>query len=246
MNKSDSTQYANLLEITNLIAGYGGGTVINGLSVEVAKGSVVAIIGPNGVGKTTLLRSIVGLLKPRSGDIRYKGAGIASMAPAMTARAGISMVPEGRRIFTRLSVAENLAIGAQSRGRGFDATKRRDYLLGYFHELEPLLGRKGGALSGGQQQMLAIARALMSEPDLLLIDEASLGLAPIIIKRMAALLRDLRQQLDLTVLLVEQGAALASMLADKIHVMSNGSLLSGNEAEYDDLVREYTSYGGLT
>jgi branched-chain amino acid transport system ATP-binding protein len=237
------TARSSILEIRDINAGYNRGTVINRLSLDVPETSIVAIIGPNGAGKTTLLKSIVGLVRVRAGEIQYNGKLITNRAPDAVARLGLSMVPEGRRIFTTLSVADNLAIGAQMKGRRFDVAGQTNRMLEHFPELSRLMGHRGSALSGGEQQMLAIARALMADPKLLLIDEASLGLAPIIISRLAKILPTLREELHLTVLMVEQGAALASLIADQIHVMTNGALVGNEEGEYNELVRQYASYG---
>jgi branched-chain amino acid transport system ATP-binding protein len=237
------TARSSILEIRDINAGYNRGTVINKLSLDVPETSIVAIIGPNGAGKTTLLKCVVGLVRVRAGEIGYNGKLITNRTPDAVARLGLSLVPEGRRIFTTLSVADNLAIGAQMKGRRFDVVRQTNRMLEYFPELSRLMGHRGGALSGGEQQMLAIARALMADPRLLLIDEASLGLAPIIVSRLAKILPTLREELHLTVLMVEQGAALASLIADQIHVMTNGALVGNEEGEYNELVRQYASYG---
>jgi branched-chain amino acid transport system ATP-binding protein len=230
------------LTLSDVVAGYGRGTVLHGLSLSVPAKNVVAIIGPNGAGKTTLMRSIMGLLRVRSGTVSLHGRPITNTPPDALAGQGLYMVPEGRRIFGSLTVAENLAIGAYTKGRRFNISEQSERVLAYFPELRKRLTNRGSALSGGEQQMLAIARALMADPHTLLIDEASLGLAPVLIRRLGLLLKQLKDELGLTLVLVEQGTSLASAVADEVHVMVNGTLVTSADGEYGSLVQQYTDY----
>ncbi len=224
MNKGDA-----LLEIRDLEVAYGSIAALKGISLAVRKGEVVAILGANGAGKTTTMRSISQLLKAKAGSIRFKGTELTTLPAHKIVPLGISHAPEGRRVFGILTVEENLLLGAYSRKKIDPA------VLAWIYELFPRLQERrrqlAGTLSGGEQQMLAIGRALMSQPELLLLDEPSLGIAPILVK---AIFRTIRQIADsgVTVLLVEQNARAALKLADRGYVLDVGRIaLSGPAAE---------------
>ena len=227
------------IEVRELFAGYAGVPVLRGVSLSVAPGELVALVGANGAGKSTLLKCIAGLLRPTSGAIELDGAPFAGRPAHEVVRAGIALVPEGRRLFGRLSIDDNLLLGAHGRG---DAERRE--ALQRAHELFPVLAERGGqlagTLSGGEQQMLAIARALMSGPKFLLLDEPSLGIAPRIVTRIYETLGTIHRQ-GLGILLVEQNVRLALARASRAYVIQTGRLvLSGTPAELleTDLVRQ--------
>jgi branched-chain amino acid transport system ATP-binding protein len=221
------TTYA--LEIDGVTAGYRANVnVLHGVSVNVAEGEAVAIVGANGAGKTTLLNTICGLLPARSGSVRLKGAEIGGRPAHQIARAGLAHVPEGRQIFVRQSVAENLRLGAMNSDVW---EERRDHLLDVFPVLREKLDQNAGELSGGQQQMLAVARGLMSSPSVVMIDEPSLGLSPKLVDDLTNLLRRLRAELRVAILLVEQNAAVAAGVADRVYVLRLGSVVLEESAE---------------
>jgi branched-chain amino acid transport system ATP-binding protein len=227
-----------MLEVEGLQAGYGRVGVLEDVSLTVADGECVAVIGANGAGKSTLLKSIAGLLRPSAGTVRHQGAVITGMPAEKLVRRGMALVPEGRRLFGAMSVAENLAMGAYT-----VAPSTASAALERVRELFPVLAERAAqpaaTLSGGEQQMLAIGRAMMSQPRFLLLDEPSLGLAPKIIMAIFDALDELRSQ-GLTILLVEQDARLALRHADRGYVMRTGRVvLSGGAAELaaDDDVR---------
>ncbi len=211
-----------LLEVTGLRAGYGPIDVLHGLDLTVAAGEVVAMIGANGAGKTTTLMTLSGIVPARGGAVRFDGADITRTPAHEVVRLGLSQSPEGRKIFPRLTVLENLEMGAYTRP---DPADRAEGVRRAF-ELFPILGERrsqaGGLLSGGQQQMLAIARALMSKPRLLLLDEPSLGLAPQIVMQIFDVIRDLNQSQGMSVLLVEQNARMALKVAHRGYVLETG------------------------
>lgn len=212
-----------ILEVNDLHTFIGQFHILEGVSFEVPEGSVTVILGRNGAGKTTTLRSVLGLWKPGQGAIRFKGEKISGLAPYQIAQLGIGYVPEYRAIFRQLSVAENLKVAERRSGQ---FAKRRDLIFGLFPDLERLYHWPGGQLSGGQQQMLAIARALVPDNDLLLIDEPSEGLAPVLIEQMMEAIRKLSDHT--TVLLVEQNFRVASQLGDRYTIIEDGrSVLEG-------------------
>ncbi|GAB2882742.1 ABC transporter ATP-binding protein [Paraburkholderia jirisanensis] len=222
-----------LLELNNIESHYGHVQALAGVSVHVEQGEIVALLGANGAGKSTTLRNISGLVPPTRGEIRFNGVAIERASPEKIVRMGIAHVPEGRRIFPGLTVKENIMIGSSPRGR---LSKRVleaevDEMYAIFPDLKRLSSALGWSLSGGQQQMLAVARGLMSKPKLLLLDEPSLGLAPIIVQQLFATIRAIREH-GTTVLLVEQNANMALSVADRGYVLSTGRVLvEGTPAE---------------
>jgi branched-chain amino acid transport system ATP-binding protein len=215
------TAEAPLLAIEDLHAAYGLSRVLFGVSLQVQAGECVCLLGRNGVGKTTTMRSVMGFLAPTAGRILWKGADIAGWSPHRVARAGIGFVPEDRRIFAELTVWENLDVATRAARRGGDWTIDSVYQL--FPVLRELRDRRGGFLSGGEQQMLTIARTLMGNPELLLLDEPSEGLAPLVVE---ALLRDIRalKQQGMTILLAEQGVDFSLALADRVYILEKGTV----------------------
>jgi branched-chain amino acid transport system ATP-binding protein len=234
---------APLLQLEDVHARYGPVEALHGVSLSVAEGEVVAVLGGNGAGKTTTLRAVSGLVTT-SGQVRFGGESITRSAPERVARAGIAHVPEGRGIFGELSVDENLRLGAYLRRGGFAEGYER--VCGYFPWLERRRAQQAGTLSGGEQQMLAIARALMSRPRLLLLDEPSLGLAPIVVREIFEILGDLNQKEGLAVLVVEQNAKLALRSSSRAYVLEVGRVaLEGPSTELaeDESVRNsYLGY----
>ncbi len=229
-----------LLRLEAMESGYFGTPVVRDVSLQVAPGEVVALLGPNGAGKTTTLTTIAGMRKPLGGDILLDGASIAGIQTHQLFRRGLSLVPEGRSLFFGLTVREHLKLGGGHKG----LAERELFEL--FPELEKCARRKAGVLSGGEQQMLAVGRGLVSRPRLLLVDEMSLGLAPVIVERMLPLLRRIADELGTAVLFVEQHVAIALQVADRAYVMNHGRVvLEGAAAdlrERRDLLR--SSYLG--
>ncbi len=231
------------LEVDELSVSYGSVPAVRRLTLSVGSGEIVGLIGPNGAGKSTTLHAIVGLQRARSGDIRLNGTSIAGRKPEAIARGGVSLVPEGRRIFAELTVDENLRLGLVARG---DRTDRVAAGLEWVKELFPIVhefrARQAGALSGGQQQQLAIARALVSGPDVLLLDEPSLGLAPTTVDLVLEALAEIRDR-GVTVLLVEQRAQRTVALADRTYVMTNGEIkMTLTPADANDTDRIVAAY----
>lgn len=213
-----------MLEVRNVHAGYGQTQVLFGIDLQVHRGEVVAIIGSNGVGKTTLLGTIAGLVKPTEGQITFEGRVLSGRASDAIVEEGVILVPEGRRLFQRMSVQRNLELGAYSkRARPHLASR-----LAYVHELFPVLAERaeqlGGTLSGGQQQMCAIARGLVAMPELLMLDEVSLGLAPVAVSRVYEAIRAIRDA-GTTLLIVEQNVSHALSIADRAYVIQNGRVV---------------------
>ena len=212
-----------MLEVADLHAGYGGEDVLRGLSIEVPTGSCVCLLGANGAGKTTTMRALAGLLPVRAGTIKIEGRDVGALPPEARLSAGMAMVPEGRRVFAPLSVDENLAIGAYRQQDAGTVKQTRDRVLALFPRLAERLRQDAGTLSGGEQQMLAIGRALMSRPRLLLLDEPSMGLAPLVVRDIFAAIAALNRE-GLTILLAEQNAHMALKTAHSGVVLADGQI----------------------
>jgi branched-chain amino acid transport system ATP-binding protein len=235
---------AATLAVSDVHAGYGGMSILRGVSLEVGEREIVAVLGANGAGKTTLLRTIAGIVPPQSGEVTLFGEPIRGRQPHDLTRRGIGHVPSGRELFPELSVADNLALGGQRIPRDRRRALRRR-VLALFPALEPLLRRPAGRLSGGEQQMVAIGRALMTDPALLLLDEPSTGLAPKVVSTLFASLSWLIREEGISVLLVEQNARLALALADRAYVLEHGRCaLSGRAADIAGDSRVVAAYLG--
>ncbi len=218
------------LEIDGLEVAYGRISVVHGISISVPDGQVVCLIGANGAGKTTTMRAISGLVRPRAGRIRFAGRDIAGQPAHRIAAAGLRQVPEGRQCFAELTVAENLALGAYLTTDRNEVARRQQGVLARFPRLRERLGQLAGSMSGGEQQMLAISRALMGAPRLLLLDEPSMGLAPLFVEEIFAIIAALKAD-GTTILLVEQNASAALDVADHAYVLETGRIvLSGPAA----------------
>lgn len=231
---------SNILEVRDLVVKYGGIEAVRGISFDVPEGEVVTLIGANGAGKSSTLRSVVGLEKPAAGSIKFNGEELIGQRTENIVKKGITLVPEGRRVFVNLSVYENLRMGAYMRSDDLNSDLEWVYQL--FPRLKERNWQPAGTLSGGEQQMLAIARALMSRPKLIMMDEPSLGLAPIIVQDVFSIIRQINQQ-GVTILLVEQNANMALHTADRGYVMETGKITmsgTGNElAENDEIKAAY-------
>lgn len=220
-----------MLEIENLTVKYGHSTAVTRVSVRVEQGELVTLVGANGAGKTTILRTIMGLHRPAQGQVRYRGQDLHGVHPWTRARMGIVMIPEGRRIFPGLTVLENLKMGAYARADQAGAEEAFEQAYAMFPILRERSSQVGRTLSGGQQQMLAIARALVASPALLLVDEMSLGLAPILVDEVFRAMEELHRR-GVTIFLVEQNARKALEIADRGYVLSSGRIvLEGTAAE---------------
>ncbi len=214
-----------LMQVSDLRVAYDGITALEGVTIGVNQGEIVSIIGANGAGKSTLLRTVAGVLRPQSGSILFKGKNIAKERPDRIVRLGVSLVPEGRQIFPNLSVRENLEVGGHTvRGR---ALKSRlfEMVLATFPRLKERLGQHGGTLSGGEQQMLALGRALMGNPKLLLLDEPSMGLSPLFTKEIFSLVRSINAEEGISILLVEQNAHMALDCSNRAYVLETGRVI---------------------
>jgi branched-chain amino acid transport system ATP-binding protein len=224
-----------LLQLDNVNTAYGSVIVNRGVSLSVGEGEIVTILGPNGAGKSTLLRAISGLLKPRAGTIRFAGTDVTGLAADRAVGLGIVMVPEGRRVFADMTVRENLRLGAYGRRDRENVEGDVKLMESYFEILAQKRHAKGGELSGGQQQMLAIARGLMARPKIVLLDEPSLGLSPKLVKDVRAVIMDVKKTFGAAVLLVEQNAGLALSVAARGYLLHNGRVVaSGPIAELRD------------
>lgn len=221
-----------MLKLVNIHAAYGKVIAVSGISLEVRQGEIVALLGANGAGKSTTLRSISGLVPPEVGEILLEGKPIHRLAPEAIVRAGISHVPEGRRVFPGLTVTENMRLGATIRKDTAGIHRDMEDMYSLFPDLGRLRTALGWTLSGGQQQMLAIARGLMARPKLLLMDEPSLGLAPIVVQQVFRTLKEINQATGTTVLVVEQNASIALSVAHRGYVLETGRIvLEGSAAE---------------
>jgi branched-chain amino acid transport system ATP-binding protein len=230
-----------MLELRDIVAAYGPIRALKGVSLTVGAGEIVCVIGPNGAGKTTLMRTIMGMLAPLSGAVVLDGANIAGDDPERIVASGVALAPEGRRVFAPLSVADNLMLGAYHRLRRRDAAVGEDraMVLELFPRLHERLDQPAGTLSGGEQQMLAVARALMARPRLLLLDEPSMGLAPKVVAEIFATIRKLHAR-GMTIFLAEQNARMALSVADRAYVLESGQVAASGPAAQlarDDAVR---------
>lgn len=229
-----------MLKIENLHVSYGGIQALRGISLEVPDGKIVTLIGANGAGKSTTLRTITGLVKASSGSIQWNGEELLGKSIDKIIGSGIAMSPEGRRVFADMSVVENLRIGAYLRNDKEGIEKDIQWVYGLFPRLEERSWQLAGTLSGGEQQMLAVGRALMSRPKLMMLDEPSLGLAPLVVQDIFSIIREINKQ-GVTVLLIEQNANMALKIADLAYVLETGNItMSGTGAELlaDEKVRE--------
>jgi len=220
-----------LLQVENLHVAYGAIRALRGISFQIEQGEVVTLIGANGAGKSTTLRTISGLLRSTEGDVLYRGESLVRTPAERIVSMGICHVPEGRRIFGRLTVQENLEMGAYTRSDSKEISESMERVFASFPRLKERLGQKGGTLSGGEQQMLAMGRGLMSRPALLLLDEPSMGLAPILVEEIFEIIRRINAE-GTSILLVEQNAAMALSVAHRGYVLETGSVvLAGTAAE---------------
>jgi branched-chain amino acid transport system ATP-binding protein len=220
-----------MLKLNDINTYYGNIQALKGVTLEIDQGEIVTLIGANGAGKSTTLMSISGLVPPRSGEILFEGQSIYQMTPNEIVAHGICQVPEGRRIFPYLTVLENLDMGAFLRSDKAEISKDMDYALELFPILAERRHQAGGTLSGGEQQMLAISRALMARPRLLLLDEPSLGLAPLVVKRIFEIIKKINAEHNTTIFLVEQNANLALKVAHRGYVMENGRITMSDTAQ---------------
>ncbi len=228
-----------MLELADVHSYYGESHVLHGVSLKVEAGSVVALLGRNGMGKTTTVHSVMGLVTPRRGAVRFKGKEITGLAPYKIARLGLGLVPQGRRIFPSLSVRENLLLSM--RGKGYSL----DQIYSYFGVLKQRMNNKGNQLSGGEQQMLAIARALLGNPELVLMDEPSEGLAPLLIQQVGDIILRLKSE-GLSIFLVEQNVPLALKVSDYVYVLHKGQVVyHSSPAELTKNERVLSEYVGV-
>ncbi|MCK9365404.1 MAG: ABC transporter ATP-binding protein [Syntrophales bacterium] len=225
-----------MLEILNIETCYGNIKALKGVSFSVAEGEIITMIGANGAGKSTTLMTICGIVPARSGDIIFQGKSIRSLEPNVIVSLGISQVPEGRRIFPMMTVAENLDMGAFLRKDKAGIASDLEYVFTLFPILKKRIHQKGGTLSGGEQQMLAISRALMARPRLLLLDEPSLGLAPLVVRQIFEMIKKVNSENKMTILLVEQNAFMALKIAHRGYVMENGTITM--EGAASDLLKD--------
>jgi branched-chain amino acid transport system ATP-binding protein len=242
-----------MLKIRNLQSGYGKLRVLKGISMHIKPGEIVTIIGANGAGKTTLLNTIAGLIKPSKGEVVYDNEDVSAINPEKKVAMGCALVPEGRQIFSTMTVEENLTLGAYAakKNRSIDVDNEIEKIYNIFPKLKERYKQLGGTLSGGEQQMLAIGRALMSQPELIMLDEPSIGLAPIIVQDIFQVISQLRES-GTTVLLVEQNARAALKIADRGYVIETGQivleetadeLLHNNDVQRAYLGKDYKSIG---
>lgn len=226
-----TSQARTVLSINNLESFYGPIMAIRGVSLEVREGQIVTVLGANGAGKTTLLKTISGVMNPEKGEIVYEGRNVAGQEPDRIVRAGIVHVPEGREVFPLLTVEENLRMGAYVRPDADGVRRDHEMVYSYFPILAERRRQAAGTLSGGQQQMLAIGRGLMARPKLMLLDEPSLGLSPLLVKEIFSIIRRLNREQGVTMMLVEQNARVALEVADYGYVMELGRLVMADDSE---------------
>ncbi len=236
----------NILEIKDLVVSYGGIEAVKGISFDVPKGKIVTLIGANGAGKSTVLKTVSGIVKPKNASISFEGTEISGKTPDFIVSKGVTLVPEGRRVFPNLTVLENLKIGAYLRKDKKAIQKDTEHVYELFPRLKERSWQLAGTLSGGEQQMLAVGRALMSSPKLIMMDEPSLGLAPLVVQDIFSIIRQINGE-GITVLLIEQNANMALKIADKAYVMETGRItMEGTGAELlaDETIKE--AYLGKT
>lgn len=221
----------SLLELENVHSYYGHIHALHGISLRVEEGEIVTLIGANGAGKSTTLRTISGLIKPRQGSVRLSGQNITSMPPYQIVEKGVGHVPEGRGIFPRLTVRENLEMGAFTLNDRVELARRMEFVFALFPRLKERINQKGGTLSGGEQQMLATARGLMLKPHILMMDEPSMGLAPVLVEAIFGVIRELNQKEGTTILLVEQNALMALSVAHRGYVLQTGQIVVSDTSE---------------
>lgn len=229
-----------MLKINDLNVFFGGIHALKGISFDVPKGKIITLIGANGAGKSTTLRSICGLIKPRGGKIKFDNKEITNIPTDKIVKKGIALIPEGRKIFPNLTVQENLSLGAFARTDKNETAKDLEWVYELFPRVKERLWQKGGTLSGGEQQMLAVARGLMSRPKLLMLDEPSLGLAPLLVKEIFDIIKRIHRE-GMTVLLVEQNAFAALKIADYAYVLETGKVVlqgTGEELLQDERVKK--------
>lgn len=224
-----------LLEVKNLFVSYGAIRALKGISFDVAKGEIISLIGSNGAGKTTTLHSISNIIKKESGEVIFKGEDITKLAPDQIVRRGLIQVPEGRRIFANLTVKENLEMGAFTRKDAAGIKNDMEHVYELFPRLKERLKQVAGTLSGGEQQMLAMGRALMSKPELLLLDEPSMGLAPILVDEIFDIIQKINKD-GTTILLVEQNAFKAMQIANRVYILETGSISASGRAS--DMIKD--------
>jgi branched-chain amino acid transport system ATP-binding protein len=234
-----------LLEAKNICAYYGATQVLHGLDLSIAEGGITTLLGANGAGKTTMLRSVCGMVRT-TGDVCFRGREIAGKATEDIVRLGIAHVPEGRGTFVRLTVEENLQLGAITRGDKAETAADVERVFGYFPRLRERYRQQAGTLSGGEQQMLAIGRALMLRPTLMLLDEPSFGLAPLVVQEVFMILKQLNEREKMSIFLVEQNAALALDLANDAYLLETGRVVTAGPAreirEDENIRRAYLGY----
>jgi branched-chain amino acid transport system ATP-binding protein len=235
-----------MLEINNLHVYYGGIHALHGISLRVPDGKIVTLLGANGAGKSSTLRTIAGIVKPGDGSITFDGQNLLGLKSFEVLRRGIALVPEGRRVFVNLTVRENLILGAYTRNDKTEINQTMEEIFSIFPRLQERISQPAGTLSGGEQQMLALGRALMSQPKLLMIDEPSLGLAPVLSQGVLKKLKEINQIKGQTILLIEQNARAAMSIADYAYILETGKIVLEGDAESlarDDQVRK--SYLGV-
>ena len=228
----------NILEIKDLVVSYGGIEAVKGITMDVPKGEIVTLIGANGAGKSTTLKTIAGIVKPQSAEILFNGQNITGLSPDNIVKAGITLVPEGRRVFPNLTVKENLRIGAYLRKDSLESDF--EYVYSLFPRLKEREWQLAGTLSGGEQQMLAVGRALMARPSLIMMDEPSLGLAPLVVKSIFDIIKEINRN-GITVLLIEQNANMALQAAHTAYVLETGKITmsgKGSELIQDERIKE--------
>ncbi len=228
----------NILEIKDLVVSYGGIEAVKGITMDVPKGEIVTLIGANGAGKSTTLKTIAGIVKPQRAEILFNGQNITGLSPDNIVKTGITLVPEGRRVFPNLTVKENLRIGAYLRKDSLE--KDFEYVYSLFPRLKEREWQLSGTLSGGEQQMLAVGRALMARPSLIMMDEPSLGLAPLVVKSIFDIIKEINRN-GITVLLIEQNANMALQAAHTAYVLETGKITmsgKGSELIQDERIKE--------